>query len=279
MKKGLVAAVVVLLSLLAARAAMADARYTDPAGDSGGAPDVTSVNVTNDAAGNLTITVGTNQPALAGDALLGILFDTDGNPSTGGDGVEFMLVAGTGGSAFVRWDGTQFVAAGTASANSSYANGLLTFRINKADLANASSFAFYVISLQVGANNEVIARDDAPDGTAVYTYVLTTPPPPPLTLKASAPVAVPARPAAGKPFSVRIAVTRGDTNAPLAAGTVACKVTVGPRPLRATGSVRAGRAACAMAVPATARGKTIRGTIKVTFRNVSVTKPFSYRVP
>ena len=99
-----------------------------------------------------------------------------------------------------------------------------------------------------------------------------------MTLKASAPVAVPAKPVAGKPFSVRVGVTRGDTNAALASGVVTCKVTAGLKPLRAVGTVRAGKATCAMVVPATARGKSIRGTIKVTFRNVTVTKSFSYRV-
>ena len=51
---------------------------------------------------------------------------------------------------------------------------------------------------------------------------------------------------------------------------------MGLKPLRAVGSVRAGKAACAMVIPSTAKGKRLRGTIKVTFRNVSVTKSFSY---
>lgn len=92
-------------------------------------------------------------------------------------------------------------------------------------------------------------------------------------------MAVPARPVAGKAFAVGIRVTRGDTGAALTSGVATCKVTLGPKPLRAVGSVRAGRATCAMAIPRTAHGKRVRGTIRVTFRNVSVTKSFSYRVP
>jgi len=283
MKKSMLALAVLALSLLAAGAALADARYTDPAGDSGGAPDITAVTAANDAAGNITFTVATNQPALAGDAALAIVFDTDMNSSTGGNGAEFLLVANSRGLEFRRYDGSQFVNAGAASASMSYANGLLTFKVNKSDLGNVGSFVFYAFTLQFDSSGEVVAADDAPDGTGVYLYVLTTPPPPPppppLTLRASAPFAVPVKPAAGKAFSVRVGVTRGDTNAPLAAGVATCKVTVGLKPLRAVGTVRAGKASCSMIVPKTAHGKMLRGTIKVTFKNVSVTKSFAYRVP
>ena len=126
-----------LLSLLAARVALADARYTDPAGDSGGAPDIAAVNVTNDAAGNLTFTV-THEPVGArGGRRMSIWFNTDMNSSTGDDGIEYALFAESGGWGFERWDGSQYVAAAAPSANSTYANGALTFKINKADLGNA----------------------------------------------------------------------------------------------------------------------------------------------
>jgi hypothetical protein len=283
MKRSIVGIAVLVLALLAARVALAEQRFTDAAGDSGGAPDITVVNVANDAAGNLTFTATTNQPALAADGVLTLWLDTDRNSSTGGNGVEFSLFVGSAGWRLNRWDGTQFVQASASSANSTYANGVMTFRINKADIGGVSSFVFYLLSVQFNAAGEIVARDDAPDGTAVYDYTLTVPPPPPppappLTLRLSAPVAVQARPAAGKAFAVRVAVTRGDTGGPLASGVATCKVTLGLKPLRAVGSVRAGRASCAMLLPKTAKGKLLRGTIKVTFRNVSATKAFSYRV-
>lgn len=279
-KRSIAGIAVLVLALLAARVALAEQRSTDAAGDSGGAPDITVVNVANDAAGNLTFTVTTNQPALAADAVLTLWLDTDRNSSTGSDGVEFSLFVGAAGWRLNRWDGTQFVQATAPSANSTYANGVMTFRINKADIGGVNSFLFYLLSVQFNAAGEIVARDDAPDGTAVYDYTLTVPPPPapPLTLRLSAPVAVQARPAAGKAFAVRVGVTRGDTGGPLASGVATCKVTLGLKPLRAVGSVRAGRASCAMLLPKTAKGKLLRGTIKVTFRNVSATKAFSYRV-
>src|SRR5918995_3582522 len=51
-----------LLALAAAQVAKADVSFTDPAGDSGTAPDITAVTAANDPAGNLTFTVRTNQP-------------------------------------------------------------------------------------------------------------------------------------------------------------------------------------------------------------------------
>jgi hypothetical protein len=104
------------------------------------------------------------------------------------------------------------------------------------------------------------------------------PPAVPLTLRASKPASVPARPRVGRPFAIRLAVVRGDTGAPVPSGTARCKVSFGFKKLAVAGRVRAGRATCSMVIPGSARGKRLRGTIRVTFRNVSVTKSFSYAV-
>ncbi len=82
MKKPTVVLVMVVLALLAARVAWADSRFTDPGGDSGGAPDISVVTAANDGPGNLTFTVTTNQQALAADGALALLLDTDKNSST-----------------------------------------------------------------------------------------------------------------------------------------------------------------------------------------------------
>ena len=106
---------VVLVSLLAAAAAFADARFVDPAGDSGAAPDITAVTAAHDAAGNLTLTVTTNRTTLPDQSVLTLFFDTDGSSSTGGDGVERYLIYGGTGGIFFRWNGTRFVEADAPS--------------------------------------------------------------------------------------------------------------------------------------------------------------------
>ncbi len=274
MRKALLLVCTVALALCAAQIARADASYTDPTGDSTTAPDVTTVTAANDAAGNLTFTVRTNQPTLAADAVIDIAFDIDHNPQTGGNGVEFAFFIGSDGWDFVKWDGTKFALANAASAHGSYANGVATFKVSKADLGGVADFTFWASSFQIDANGNFIAEDTAPDGTDAYKYTFTKP----LTLRASTATATPARPAAGKAFTVGTRVTRGDNGAALASGTVACTVRVGTAPLRATGRVSNGVAVCAMKIPKTAKGKLVRVTVKVTFQGVSTTKTFSARV-
>lgn len=263
-----------LLALAAAQLARADASFNDPAGDSQTAPDITAVTAANDAAGNLTFTVRTNQPALAADAVVFIIFDLDQNPQTGSGGVEAIFAIASDGWEFAKWNGSQFAASNAPSANGSYANGLATLKISKADLGGVEKFTFWSDSVQFDAASNVIAEDTAPDGTDAYEYEFSKP----LTLRAAAPTATPASPAAGKAFAVKTRITRGDTGGPLASGTVTCTVRIGTAVVRATGRVSAGVATCAMKVPKTAKGKTLRGTIKVTFQGVSTTKTFSYRV-
>jgi hypothetical protein len=274
MRKVLLFVSTVAFALSLAQVAGADSSYTDPAGDSGTAPDITTVTAANDAAGALTFTVRTNQPALAADAIIDLAFDTDQNPQTGGSGVEFVFLISSSGWEFLRWDGSAFVAAAAASANGSYANGVATFKVSKADLGGVEKFTFWSDSFQLDANRNLIGEDTAPNGTDAYVYTQSKP----LTLRASTATATPARPAAGKAFTVGTRVTRGDNGAALASGTVTCTVRVGTAPLRATGRVSNGVAVCAMKIPKTAKGKLIRVTVKVTFQGISTTKTFSARV-
>ena len=283
MKAALLLLATATVCLAAAQVAAADASFTDPAGDSQTAPDILAVTVANDAAGNLTFTVRTNQAALNGDALVLLELDTDKNSTTGSEGLEYVFLIGSQGWQLLRWDGTRLVAASASSANASYASNTATFKISRADLGGVGSFNFYADSVQVDAGANVIASDTAPDGTAVYTYTIVNPPPPPpppapLTLRAGAVKFSPAKAVAGRPLAIRVGVTRGDTGGPLASGAAACKITVAGKPVRASGAVRAGVASCSLRVPATARGKQLRGTVKVTFRGVSTTKAFSIRI-
>jgi hypothetical protein len=273
MRKVLLLVSTAALALGAAQIARADASFTDAAGDSKTAPDITTVTASHDAAGNLTFTVRTSHPELGSDSIVDIAFDTDQNPDTGSNGVEYFFLVGSSGWQFVRWDGTQFVPAGASSANGGYVNGVATFKVSKADLGGVAKFTFWADSFQVDANGNLIDGDTAPEGTNAYTYTLTKP----LRLTAGAVAAV-AKPAAGKPLTVRTRVTRGDTGGPLTTGTVRCTVRVGTTALRAAGRVAGGLASCTTKLPKTAKGKTVRVTLTVTLQGVSTTKTFSAKV-
>ena len=91
---GLVAAALATLMLVGAPGALADRSYSDPAGDSGAAPDITSVAVSHDDT-TVTFSVTTNQTVLSPDAMFLGYIDTDGNAATGfpGIGAEHFFLA------------------------------------------------------------------------------------------------------------------------------------------------------------------------------------------
>ena len=99
-RRSLVLASTALLAVVVAGAASPKSRFTDPAGDSGGAADVTAVSVDNDASGNITIAITTNQPTLPSDAILIVPIDADQNPGTGSiSGIEYSFQLRSTGSA------------------------------------------------------------------------------------------------------------------------------------------------------------------------------------
>ena len=109
----------------------------------GGAPDITQVVVSNDAAGVITLQVTTVAP-IVDTSLLGIDLDTDSNPATGSAGAEYSLVAGTRGFGLLKWDGTKFVEVAAASLSSTRTGNVVTFRINRLDIGNPGAFGLVV---------------------------------------------------------------------------------------------------------------------------------------
>jgi hypothetical protein len=90
---------------------------------------------------------------------------------------------------------------------------------------------------------------------------------------------MPARAAAGTTVTARLAVARDDTGAAVTSGKVACRAAVGGAPLRLVSrGFSRGAATCAWAVPRAASGKTLRGSIAVTFAGKTVTRSFAQKV-
>lgn len=275
MRKLIIVIATVLLAALAGGVALGADSYVDPAGDSGAAPDITEVTAANDLAGNITLTVRTNQAAVAADSAVSVVLDSDSDLATGTEGFEYVFTIGSAGWRLLRWDGAQFVPAPAPSANGSYSSGVATFKVHRSDLQIGTNFRFFAFTLQLdAATGKVAAGDAAPDSNIPYTYILSTP----FVLRAGAPASVPAKPAAGKPFQVRVRVTQGTNGTPVTNGSATCRVTVAGKPLRAAARVVNGFATCTMRLPIAARGKILRGSITVTVEQTSVSKPFSYRV-
>jgi hypothetical protein len=171
--------------------------FSDRAGDVKLAPDITSVAVSNDDAGTITIktTFGNDAltPGLPGEQL-GVALDLDQNPDTGtvyyGADVAFALDFGLGGTTlkFARAEGSQFKAAtpppslkGTLDGTT----GAVTFTVKAADLGLAPSDGFNLVAI----TSSIVGDGDlAPDlRTYNYQQVAGTPQPS-LSLDTRAPV-------------------------------------------------------------------------------------------
>jgi hypothetical protein len=273
---------VVATAAIATGAAGAGTTFTDPTGDqfntpSFVAPDITTVAVSNTPDGRITFEIGiANYPALPRLSGVAIGLDLDKDPATGDDGAEAFLgyivdLIGDGGLAFDRWDGEDSVEVEQTTATATYANGLATITVPRAELFDTKGFDFQVVTLITDFIQ--IAVDYAPnDGMWTYDLELA-----PVTLAASKPTGSP-KPHAGAPFVVSSVVTRSDTGGVVTEGAVNCAVRIGSARLRATGRFRDGRAQCAMTIPKTAKGKQVRGTLTVQAVEASVATPFAFRV-
>ena len=89
----------------------------------------------------------------------------------------------------------------------------------------------------------------------------------------------PARPAAGRPFTLRLVAARSDSGAVVQNGRVTCVGKLGNLRLRATVQrVQGGAATCTWSIPANARGKTFRGSVTVSFEGLKAAQSYTGKV-
>ena len=271
----------------ASRAGANSSTFPDSIGEDAAAPDITSVVVSNDDAGLITFQVNiSNRPTLTQDMFLLIFVDSDNNSATGDQqayGADYLIELDPGSVILLQWNGSDYVtAASQTSLTYAYANGA-TIHIRAADLGKTKALRFGAIAFsgyQVGPDGNPdfsqLKRDAAPDlGHGMFSYQV-------LTKLVLTPIAftVAPRPAkAGRPLSASLAAKQNDTNAAPTAGTVACSASIaGKRIAASTHALRNGIAVCVWRLPATAKGRIVRGLITLTVRGTSLTRGFSARV-
>ena len=166
---GILAAVAAGLALVAVPGALADVSVSDPAGDSGVAPDITGVSIKGDAHGNVALTVTMTQPQMNPDAIVVASFDTDSNPATGdrtgGLGADYFILADPGGFAFLGEVQAKvtFIHL-TSTATVRVEPGKMTIGVNRSDLGDADRFQFAVESDLSDGNGITLGSDSAPNG-------------------------------------------------------------------------------------------------------------------
>lgn len=285
MKVALVLGAVVALSLLPG--ASAAGVFSDPSGDQLDkenliGPDITMVEVDHTPGViGLRVTIG-NYAAMPLSSKIAILLDLDKDIATGDQGFEHAVNYEVDASSaarvtFERFEPSKFslVEVPESAVSADFADGVLTALIPRREFRTANDLAFGVYAVRFGANSREVAGDVAPNAN-LWLYELVERAT--FRLAASVLVLSPPRPLAGKQFSISSVVTRTDTGRRLGVGSVSCRVRVGNEALRARGSFRAKRARCTMAIPRTAKGKRLTGTMTVRAQGATVTKRFSFRV-
>jgi hypothetical protein len=268
--------------------------FEDSTGEDAQGPDITTVVLSNDDRGNLTWVINVpNRPTLTGDTVFLMFINSDANAATGDPqllGTDYVIeldgpISGPAQIGLFRWDGTDFTASGVPQTSLifGYANGALTIKLNASELGNSRRLQFLVLALTGlvltpdGQLDDTNARfDGAPDpGRGMYSFDVRITPP---RLVVRSFGTRPSTPRAGRPLSAFVTFARSDGTRPTAPS-VTCRATLGGRALPASGSsVTGGRATCRWALPANARGQTIRGTVTVRAGGLRASRSFSRRV-
>jgi hypothetical protein len=280
-------ALLVPSSALSVTSAPPPASFVDPTGDSGEAPDISSVTVSHDDHGIVTFALGiTNRPQLLSTDFVQVFVNFDGSSSTGEHGFDVAIQVQWPVNKLFFYFGSTWVQIGETSLRSSYADGQLTISAALFDLRVIGAFDFWVAA---GADTGGTGMEDlAPDGEGTfYSYAVKVP----LFFEhLDAPLAV----KAGKAFTASMMlVTDGE-----AEGMVTCTATIGGNRVAGTARWlnllitspndpesfirkeigREGDALCSFKVPKKARGKLISATITATRSGVVVSRTFSARV-
>jgi hypothetical protein len=261
--------------------------FTDSTGEDANAPDITTIVVSNDNAGLVTFKLNiSNRPTFTDDMLALVFLDTDRKASTGDSqdgGAEYVLELDPGVVTLFKWNGSDYLAAGSqSSVTFGYDSTGATLRASAHDLGNTKGFNFYAVAVSgittdpMGNADFTNAHSDAaPDaGHGVFTYQVLAK----FSLSVKAFTTGPKPAKAGKKFSASLAANESDTNGPVQAGTVKCSAIVGGKHLTASAHrVANGIASCSWTLPRTATG-TLHGTVSLTVQGATVVRAFSVNV-
>jgi hypothetical protein len=268
--------------------------YQDSSGENPAAPDITTLVVSNTDAGLVSFKINIpNRPQSTQDMLVALFVDSDNNPATGDTdplsaGADYAIEIFGGEAALFRWDGSGHTRrAGDPPATSlifSYQGGI-TINISTAELGNTRALRFNVLAFsgitidpatsELDFTNAV--ADIAPAaGAGLYQYEVKITPPT-LVVKSLKPT--PKAPTAGRAFTLRLVAARSDTGAAVQNGRVTCVGRIGnPRLKAQVQRVLGGAATCTWNLPATAKGKTFRGSVAVVFEGLKASQGYAGKV-
>lgn len=278
MTKVLAVLTTLVLALLVAQVARADADFTDPSGDANGAPDVTDVSVFNDAFNRVILGAKiAGGAAMAADGEIVFILDTDNNGDTGSSGWDYLIVMdGKKQWGLYSWNGTQWAEAPATTAKPYFFDDVVLFGIDRSELGNTAGFTFFAEANKY-AGEEITATDVAPDGDAVWSYATVAKT---FGLSASPIVAVTKGGArVGKPFVAGYLASRTDSPEPMLGPKSTCVATVGTKRIAARVAQDGDVALCRVTVPKLAsKGKLLKLTLTTTSGGKTVKKSYSTKI-
>jgi hypothetical protein len=273
--------------------------FEDPAGDSGTAPDITSVVASNDDNGLITFRVTVpNRTSVTEDDVIAVQIGTDDPDFIAGlrsDGTGWVVAIDSQGPFLLKWTGSELaeVKPPPKSLSGSFSGNVATLSINQADLKPGFPDMSLPIELRFNAVSVVfqgvVAQDDdfAPAVDSRWIYRLSEPARMVLTnFDADKTVK------AGKKLVILLGAAHAETGLPLAAGKVSCPARLSGKVLRGSGkfvtltltspttgrTIRTASATCTFKVPKGSKGKTIRGSMSVTEGGVTLKRAFTTKV-
>jgi hypothetical protein len=274
LKRGAPIAAVLMVALILVPAATSG-EYTDPAGDSGTAGDITSVTVAGDkATGQLVFRVTGTNLATAETSPLFVYVDSDANPLTGNiadNGSDYAFLVDNQSYFLAHWDGAQWVETPDLSVQIFGGANQILISVNKSELGNTTVFNFFAVTLSSDPT-----FDSAPnDGAFNYSIEANGP-----RIDSVAVRKTPAGgPRAGKKFVIapaglKLPADGRTSTSPILPASYSCTAKLGAKRLAGSGTGR-----CTIAIPkAKARGKTLTVQLAVVYQGTTKVVALRFKV-
>lgn len=251
--------------------------YADPAGDSGGAGDVTGVTVMGDkTSGQVVFRISGTNLASGETNPLFLAIDSDSNPLTGDltdHGTDFWFGVDLGGYWFGRWDGSHWVSAPYSTVRITGNTSQIMISVNRSELGNTSAFNFVASTLAFGSAS---GFDAAPnDGAFNYSYEYNGPD----IVSVDVQTTPSGGPKAGKKFVVtptglKLPPDGRTSSAAPIPESYSCTAKLGARTL-----VGIATGGCTFSIPKKkARGKRLTVVLTVNYQGVTKSVPLTFKV-
>ena len=268
--------VALLMAALILVPGAASGNYTDPAGDSGAAGDITSVTVVGDkAGGQLVFRISGTNLATSETNLLFLDIDSDANPLTGDltdNGSDYWFGMDDSTYGFEHWDGSRWVDSPDLTVRINGNTSAITISVNRTELGNTADFNFAASTFNLSDRTS----DQGPnDGAYNYSLDVNGPQINSVDVKTTPSVG----PRAGKrlvvvPTGLKLPPDGRAIATPVLPESYSCTAKLGANQLAGSGT-----GGCSIAVPKKkARGKRLTVQLTVIYQGATKVVPLTFKV-